>query len=160
MASAMELLGRSFAPGHAAAAPRRGGRPCFAKVGREGSGAHRRRSSSSSSLKSTAPVGALAERVVAPPEPSVAARAVVTVRRRRKEDAKRRVAEQLDAYADRVVGRSVLLELISTETDPSKKKDLRGSISTVPAAAVPHRARAVAWNSKAHPALRCIFELY
>jgi lipoxygenase len=167
MASAMELLGRSFAPGHAAAAPRRGGGPCFAAVGREGSGAHRRRSSSSSSLRSTAPVDALAERVVAPPEraeavppePSVAARAVVTVRRSRKRDAKCRVAERLDACAD-WVGRSVLLELISTETDPSKKKDLRGSVSTVPAAAVPHRARAVAWNSNAHPALRCIFELY
>lgn len=126
----MELVGRSFLPGPAAASPgreqRRGG-PCFAAVGREGS-AHKRRPS----LRSTAPVGALAERVVvtpapperagtAPPEPypqSVAARAVVTVRRRRKEDAKCRVAEQLDAYADRV-GRSVLLELISTETDPT-----------------------------------------
>lgn len=159
MASAMELLGRSFAPGHAAAAPRRGGGPCFAAVGRERSGAHRRMSSSSS-LRSTAPVGALAERVVAPPEraeavppePSVAARAVVTVRRRRKEDAKRRVAEQLDAYADRV-GRSVLLELISTETDPSKKQ-FRDS--TIPVAA----RHAMAWNSKTHPALRCIFELY
>jgi lipoxygenase len=44
------------------------------------------------------------------------------VRRKRKEDAKGRVAEQLDAYADRV-GRRVLLELISTETDPSKKNE-------------------------------------
>jgi lipoxygenase len=163
MASAMKLLGRSSLASPAAAAPgreRRGG-PCFAAVGREGS-AHRRRSS----LRSTAPVGALAERVVVtpapperagagPPEPhpqSVAARAVVTVRRRRKEDAKRRVAEQLDAYADRV-GRSVLLELISTETDPSKKQ-FRDS--TIPVAA----RHAMAWNSKTHPALRCIFELY
>lgn len=141
MASAMKLLGRSSLASPAAAAPgreRRGG-PCFAAVGREGS-AHRRRSS----LRSTAPVGALAERVVVtpapperagagPPEPhpqSVAARAVVTVRRRRKEDAKRRVAEQLDAYADRV-GRSVLLELISTETDPRKggpKKSRRSAL--------------------------------
>ncbi|CAD6260741.1 unnamed protein product [Miscanthus lutarioriparius] len=142
MASAMELLGKSFLPGPAAALPggewRRGG-PCFAAVGREGS-AHKRRPS----LRSTAPVGALAERVVvtpapperagtAPPEPhpqSVAARAVVTVRRRRKEDAKCRVAEQLDAYADRV-GRSVLLELISTETDPRKggpKKSRRSAL--------------------------------
>ncbi|AQK43899.1 lipoxygenase7 [Zea mays] len=134
----MELLGRSFAPGHAAAAPRRGGGPCFAAVGREGSGAHRRRSSSSSSLRSTAPVDALAERVVAPPEraeavppePSVAARAVVTVRRSRKRDAKCRVAERLDACAD-WVGRSVLLELISTETDPRKggpKKSRRSAL--------------------------------
>jgi lipoxygenase len=77
-------------------------------------------------------VGALAERVVLTPAPaervarpeahpqSVAARAVVTVRRKRKEDAKGRVAEQMDAYADKL-GRSVLLELVSTETDPSKQ---------------------------------------
>ena len=126
----MEMLGRSFLPGRASAAGRaRGGGPCFAAAGREG----RRRGRGP--LRSAAPVGALAERVVVTPAPaersgaappeepphpqSVAARAVVTVRRRRKEDAKRRVAEQLDAYADRV-GRSVLLELVSTETDPSK----------------------------------------
>lgn len=126
MASSMELLGRSFLPAAAgglssAAAP--AGRLAV-RVRRQGS---RRRS-----LRSTAPVAALAERVVvtpppaerpgAPPEPqpqSIAARAVVTVRRRRKEDAKQRVVEQLDAYADRL-GRSVLLELVSTETDPSK----------------------------------------
>jgi len=129
---AMEMLGRSFLPGPAGAAGReRGGGPCFAAVGREG----RRRGRGP--LRSAAPVGALAERAVVTPAPAeragaaaappeepphprtVAARAVVTVRRRRKEDAKRRVAEQLDAYADRV-GRSVLLELVSTETDPSK----------------------------------------
>jgi hypothetical protein len=45
---------------------------------------------------------------------------VVTVRRKRKDDAKGRVAEQMDAYADKL-GRSVLLELVSTETDPSKQ---------------------------------------
>ncbi|XP_062225761.1 putative lipoxygenase 5 [Phragmites australis] len=127
MASSMELLGRSFLPGSAgvaAAVRERGGGLCFAAVGRQG----RRRQ-----LRSTAPVGALAERAVVTPAPaerpgaappeshpqSVAARAVVTVRRRRKEDAKQRVVEQLDAYADRV-GRSVLLELVSTETDPRK----------------------------------------
>ncbi|PUZ47343.1 hypothetical protein GQ55_7G157700 [Panicum hallii var. hallii] len=130
--AAMEMLGRSFLPGPAgagAAGRERGGGPCLAAVGREG---RRRRGP----LRSAAPVGALAERVVVTPAPaeragaappeelphpqSVAARAVVTVRRRRKEDAKRRVAEQLDAYADRV-GRSVLLELVSTETDPTGK---------------------------------------
>src|SRR5690348_14566708 len=130
---AMELLGRSFLPGPAAAraaaaaARERGGGPCFAGVGRAGR---------ARSLRSAAPVGALAERVVVTPAPAeragaapspeqpphpepLATRAVVTVRRRRKEDAKRRFAEQLDAYADRV-GRNVLLELVSTETDPSK----------------------------------------
>jgi lipoxygenase len=133
--AAMELLGRSFLPGPAAGAAgrERGGRPRFATVGREGRKGSR-------SLRSSAPLGALAERVVVTPAPaeragaapeeeepqqhaqSVAARAVVTVRRKRKEDAKGRVAEQLDAYADRV-GRRVLLELISTETDPSKKNE-------------------------------------
>ncbi|KAL6838325.1 hypothetical protein ACP4OV_031829 [Aristida adscensionis] len=136
MAASMELLARSLLP---AACRERGGVSvggggggrCFAAVGRQGTGRRRGRRS----VRSTVPVGALAERaVVAPapaeragagdaaPEPhpqSVAARAVVTVRRRRKEDAKQRVAEQLDAYADRV-GRSVLLELVSTETDPRK----------------------------------------
>uniref|UniRef100_A0A0E0H1F9 Lipoxygenase n=1 Tax=Oryza nivara TaxID=4536 RepID=A0A0E0H1F9_ORYNI len=107
---------------------------CFASMEAAGSrgmgkGASRRRTA-----RSTAPVGALVERVVVAPAPveqqrgagrpeahpqSVAARAVVTVRRRRKEDAKDRFAEQLDALADRV-GRSVLLELVSTETDPRK----------------------------------------
>ncbi|CAN6275812.1 unnamed protein product [Urochloa humidicola] len=136
--AAMELLGRPFLPGGAAGRERVGGGPCFAAAA-----AGRRRGRRA--LRSAAPVGALAERVVvtpapveragaaAPPEaeeeeeePSrqhprggVAARAVVTVRRRRKEDAKRRVAEQLDAYADRL-GRSVLLELVSTEIDPRK----------------------------------------
>ena len=155
-------------PGSAAAASpagreRRRGGPCFAAVGREGS-AHKRRPS----LRSTAPVGALAERVVvtpappeeragtAPPEPhpqSVAARAVVTVRRRRKEDAKRRVAEQLDAYADRV-GRSVLLELISTETDPSKKHFFRDPTSTTPtAAAAAARRHGIPWRIRRAVAL-------
>ncbi|KAF8703249.1 hypothetical protein HU200_032039 [Digitaria exilis] len=123
-AAAMELLGRSFFPGPTGAAGReRGGGPCFAAVGREG----RARPLRSAALAERAVVTpAPAERAAAPPstEPpphpqSVAARAVVTVRRRRKEDAKRRVAEQLDAYADRV-GRSVLLELVSTEIDPRK----------------------------------------
>uniref|UniRef100_A0A0D9W5J7 Lipoxygenase domain-containing protein n=1 Tax=Leersia perrieri TaxID=77586 RepID=A0A0D9W5J7_9ORYZ len=104
---------------------RRGGM-CFASM--EAAGRRGRRK-----VTSTAPVGALVERTVVAPAPvekraggrpeahpqSVAARAVVTVRRRRKEDAKDRFAEQLDAFADRV-GRSVLLELVSTETDPRK----------------------------------------
>lgn len=132
--ASMELLGRSFLKGSAgpatAAAPRGG--LCFASVGGRRQGRSTRKT-----LRSKPPVGALAERVVLTPAPtervgrpeahsqSVAARAVVTVRRKRKEDVKERVAEQMDAYADRV-GRSVLLELVSTETDPSK---LRRSIS-------------------------------
>ncbi|CAL5016738.1 unnamed protein product [Urochloa decumbens] len=135
--AAMELLGRSFlaGPPSVGAGRERGGGPCFAAAGRE-QGRSRR-----APLRSAAPVGALAERVVVTPAPaeragaappeedeeepsrqhprSFPARAVVTVRRRRKEDAKRRVAEQLDAYADRL-GRSVLLELVSTEIDPRK----------------------------------------
>ncbi|CAN6248813.1 unnamed protein product [Urochloa humidicola] len=142
--AAMELLqGRSFLPCPAGGAGReRGGGPCFAAVGP---------TRSRRALRSAPPVGALAERVVVTPAPaeragaappeeeeeparhprSVAARAVVTVRRRRKEDAKRRVAEQLDAYADRL-GRSVLLELVSTEIDPRKgvpKRSKRSKLS-------------------------------
>ncbi|KAF8714862.1 hypothetical protein HU200_027396 [Digitaria exilis] len=123
----MELLGRSFFPGPTGAAGReRGvGPACFAAVGQEG----RARSLRSAALAERAVVtpapveratGAAAPSPAEPPHPqSVAARAVVTVRRRRKEDAKRRVAEQLDAYTDRV-GRSVLLELVSTEIDSRK----------------------------------------
>ncbi|EAZ30882.1 hypothetical protein OsJ_14956 [Oryza sativa Japonica Group] len=90
---------------------------CFASMEAAGSrgmgkGASRRRTA-----RSTAPVGALVERVVVAPAPveqqrgagrpeahpqSVAARAVVTVRRRRKETPRNRFAEQLDALADRV----------------------------------------------------------
>jgi hypothetical protein len=129
--ASMELLGRSLlqgSAGPAAAAPRgardrRSGGLCYASLGGR---------SSRRSVRSKAPVGALAERVVLAPAPaervarpeahpqSVAARAVVTVRRKRKDDAKGRVAEQMDAYADKL-GRSVLLELVSTETDPSKQ---------------------------------------
>ncbi|KAK3144660.1 hypothetical protein QOZ80_4AG0316030 [Eleusine coracana subsp. coracana] len=141
MASSTQLLGRSFLPGATASAggrDRGGGGAALAgslAVGRRS----RRRS-----LRSTAPVAALAERVVVTPAPaerlgaaapephtqSVAARAVVTVRRRRKEDAKQRVVEQLDAYADRL-GRSVLLELVSTETDPRKGAPKRSKPSAL-----------------------------
>jgi lipoxygenase len=128
MASSMDLLGRSFLPA-AAAGRDRGGGLCSGAAGTLAVWRQQGRSRGRS-LRSTA----LAERVVltpaptersssTPPEPghpqSVAARAVVTVRRRRKEDAKQRVVEQLDAYADRL-GRSVLLELVSVDTDSSK----------------------------------------
>jgi len=82
---------------------------------------------------------------------------VVTVRRRRKEDAKRRFAEQLDAYADRV-GWSVLLELVSTEIDPGKKKKIAfrdSSTTTTPAAArcfllPPSRRLGIPWRVALH----------
>ncbi|KAJ4817934.1 Lipoxygenase [Rhynchospora pubera] len=61
------------------------------------------------------------------------ARAVVTVRRKRREDLKETIANQIDAYSDKIVGRSVLLELIGTQIDPktggpktSKRTHLKG----------------------------------
>ncbi|XP_078165732.1 putative lipoxygenase 5 [Carex rostrata] len=61
------------------------------------------------------------------------ARAVVTVRRKRREDLKETIANQIDAYSDKIIGRSVLLELIGTEIDPktggpktSKRTHLKG----------------------------------
>ncbi|OAY70522.1 putative lipoxygenase 5 [Ananas comosus] len=59
-------------------------------------------------------------------------RAAATVRRRRKEDVKGMIANQIDAYSDKI-GRNVVLELISTEIDPrtgaprtSKRAELKG----------------------------------
>ncbi|XP_072977976.1 putative lipoxygenase 5 [Typha angustifolia] len=59
-------------------------------------------------------------------------RAAVTVRRKRKAGIKEKTANQLDAYSDKI-GRNVILELISTETDPrtespkvSKQAELKG----------------------------------
>lgn len=46
-------------------------------------------------------------------------RAVVTVRNKIKEDFKETLVKHLDALTDRI-GRNVVLELISTEIDPSK----------------------------------------
>lgn len=46
-------------------------------------------------------------------------RAAATVRRRRKENVKGMIANQIDAYSDKI-GRNVVLELISTEIDPSE----------------------------------------
>lgn len=63
-------------------------------------------SSSSSSLPSEKPV-------------KFKVRAVVTVRNKIKEDFKETIAKHLDALTDRI-GRNVVLELFSTEMDPSK----------------------------------------
>jgi lipoxygenase len=46
-------------------------------------------------------------------------RAVVTVRNKIKEDFKETFVKHLDAFTDRI-GRNVVLELFSTEIDPSK----------------------------------------
>lgn len=46
-------------------------------------------------------------------------RAVATVRNKNKEDFKETLAKHLDAFTDKI-GRNVVLELISTQVDPSK----------------------------------------
>lgn len=46
-------------------------------------------------------------------------RAVVTVRNKNKEDLKETLVKHLDAFADKI-GRNIVLELISTQLDPSK----------------------------------------
>jgi lipoxygenase len=46
-------------------------------------------------------------------------RAVVTVRNKHKEDLKATIVKQLDSFTDKI-GRNVVLELISTDVDPSK----------------------------------------
>lgn len=46
-------------------------------------------------------------------------RAVLTVRKNIKEDFKEKIVNRLDAITDKI-GRNVVLELISTEVDPSK----------------------------------------
>jgi lipoxygenase len=47
-------------------------------------------------------------------------RALVTVRNKHKEDLKETIVKRLDALTDNIIGRNVVLELISTEVDPSK----------------------------------------
>ena len=46
-------------------------------------------------------------------------RAVVTVRNKNKEDFEETLVKHLDAFSDKI-GRNVVLELVSTELDPSK----------------------------------------
>lgn len=46
-------------------------------------------------------------------------RAVITVRRKHKEDIKDAIANNLDALSD-MIGRNVVLELISTQIDPGE----------------------------------------
>jgi lipoxygenase len=70
-------------------------------------------------LASAAGNGAAAGRP--PPPGKVAVRAALTVRRKHKEDLKEAVAGHLDALWD-MVGRGVVLELISTKIHPSKQR--------------------------------------
>ena len=75
------------------------------------------------------PVAAISEDLVRKPAPSSASveskpvnfkvRAVITVRNKNKEDLKETLVKHLDAFTDKI-GRNVVLELISTELDPSK----------------------------------------
>lgn len=55
--------------------------------------------------------------------------AVVTVRRKIKEDLKGSILEQLDAWSEKL-GRNVVLELVSTEIDPSKNIMIRSSLTS------------------------------
>lgn len=83
---------------------------------------HRRRVSLRKGSGGPAAVAAVSEDLVkAVPENVVKfkARAVVTVRQKNKEDLKETIAKHLDAFTDRI-GRNVVLQLISTEIDPSK----------------------------------------
>ena len=50
----------------------------------------------------------------------VKVRAVVTVRNKIKEDLKEAIIKQLDNLTD-MIGRNVVLQIVSTEIDPSKK---------------------------------------
>lgn len=77
-------------------------------------------------LKSTTPVAAISEDldldlVKVMPEKAVKfkVRAVATVRNKNKEDFKETLVKHLDAFTDKI-GRNVVLELISTDFDPSK----------------------------------------
>lgn len=45
--------------------------------------------------------------------------AAVTVRRRKQEDLKESIANQVDAFLDKM-GKNVVMELVSTEIDPSR----------------------------------------
>jgi hypothetical protein len=55
-------------------------------------------------------------------------RAVVTVRNKSKEDLKDSIVKHLDAFTDKI-GRNVVLQLVSTEIDPSKPIFLFLSVS-------------------------------
>ncbi|OAY66681.1 putative lipoxygenase 6 [Ananas comosus] len=60
----------------------------------------------------------------APAPAKTKARAALTVRRKSKEDFKDTIAGHLDALAD-MIGRNIVLELISTDVDPKMKRVMR-----------------------------------
>lgn len=75
--------------------------------------------SSSSSSSSPSPSSSSSLSVSAEKPVKFKVRAVITVRNKIKEDLKETIVKHIDALTDRI-GRNVVLELISTEIDPSK----------------------------------------
>lgn len=68
------------------------------------------------------PVAAISENLVKPivEKPvKFKVRAVVTVRKKHKEDLRETIVKHLDALSDKI-GRNVVLELVSSDLDPSK----------------------------------------
>jgi len=75
--------------------------------------------SSSSSSSSSSPSSSSTSLVSAEKPVKFKVRAVITVRNKIKEDLKETIVKHIDALADKI-GRNVVLELVSTEIDPSK----------------------------------------
>ena len=70
----------------------------------------------------TSPISAISDKMgrIVPEKPvKFKVRAVVTVRNKNKEDFRETIVKQLDAFSEKI-GRNVVLELISSDTDPSK----------------------------------------
>ncbi|KAI4994827.1 hypothetical protein ZWY2020_034730 [Hordeum vulgare] len=129
-ASCRELAGLARPAATASSQPGRGRNElCFAPLRQEG----RRRGAKvvvaavSEELPRLASAGKGAGR---PPQGKVALRAALTVRRKQKEDLKEAVAGHLDALWD-MVGRGVLLDLISTKIDPRTKKAVRSGGASI-----------------------------
>nr|CAD1824845.1 unnamed protein product [Ananas comosus var. bracteatus] len=84
----------------------------------------RRRSSNLGVVVAAISEEAAVEKKAAPVPAKTKARAALMVRRKSKEDFKDAIAGHLDSFAD-MIGRNVVLELISTDVDPSKCRDDR-----------------------------------
>ncbi|KAE8802713.1 putative lipoxygenase 6 [Hordeum vulgare] len=132
-ASCRELAGLARPAATASSQPGRGRNElCFAPLRQEGRGRGRRGAkvvvaAVSEELPRLASAGKGAGR---PPQGKVALRAALTVRRKQKEDLKEAVAGHLDALWD-MVGRGVLLDLISTKIDPRTKKAVRSGGASI-----------------------------
>ncbi|XP_044982820.1 probable lipoxygenase 6 [Hordeum vulgare subsp. vulgare] len=132
-ASCRELAGLVRPAATASSQPGRGRNElCFAPLRQEGRGRGRRGAkvvvaAVSEELPRLASAGKGAGR---PPQGKVALRAALTVRRKQKEDLKEAVAGHLDALWD-MVGRGVLLDLISTKIDPRTKKAVRSGGASI-----------------------------